>query len=54
MLSFVALGIAIVLRFITFIPFLGALISLIITAMAYGLIILSLKNNKTSGKLTES
>ena len=54
MLSFVALGIAIVLRFITFIPFLGALISLIIIAIAYGLIILSLKNNKSAVKLTES
>jgi len=55
MLSFVALGIAIVLRCITFIPFLGAIISLIIIAIAYGWVILSLKkNNKTSMKFTES
>ena len=54
MLSIVALGIAVVLRLVTFIPFLGTIISLIIIAIAYGLIILSLKKNKSTLKFSEA
>jgi len=53
MLSFVALGIAIVLRLVTFIPFLGTIISIIIIAISYGLIVLTLLNNKRSVKLSK-
>ncbi len=44
--SFLALGIALVLRLITLIPFLGFAVSLILIAIAYGLIALVLLNEK--------
>lgn len=47
MLSFVALGIAMLLRLVTLIPFLGVLISILIIALAYGFISITIfkKNN---------
>lgn len=52
MLSLVALGILILIRLITLVPFIGAFISLIVIATAYGLIILTIINNRTEYKLS--
>ncbi|MGB5820750.1 MAG: hypothetical protein WBG90_14790 [Saonia sp.] len=43
---FIALGIAIVLRLLTFIPFLGALVSIVVIAIGYGLLLLEILNRK--------
>lgn len=46
-----SLGIALVIRLLTFIPFLGTLISFVILAVAYGLVSLSLMHKKAALKL---
>lgn len=50
-IAFLALGIAAVIRFITFIPFLGGLISIAVIAVGYGLIIYTLIQKRIALKL---
>lgn len=53
MLSFVALGIAAALRLMTLIPFVGVVVSIILIAIAYGLIGLTLFQPKSTTNLVQ-
>ncbi len=48
---FLALAMAVIIRLITFIPFLGGIISLLIIAIAYGALLITVKQHKASLKL---
>ncbi len=51
-MGFLALGIALVLRLLTLVPFLGVLVSVVLLALTYGLLLLVLLPKKGNTQIS--